>query len=225
MSVLSLLGLEGCVSVDSRIINIAQPKLEEKYNSEFSAVSIGNRMDSDTATIIFEDSKGNRFTAIVENETEAVDDDYIRCVVSKQISEKLKKCFSDIDVCYKTIIISDDCSEENNKDILLDDFKEKYHLTGVMVYLSLKDSDINADSIKGMVEDICRFSENEQIEVSASVFKLSDEDFEKCCEEIDEAYDINNTWFARYSPLKSGTVFVSNKDINPGVNEIIDELS
>ncbi|MBQ5994621.1 MAG: hypothetical protein IJL63_02050 [Clostridia bacterium] len=226
MGVLSFLGIEGCVSIDSRIVNIAKPQLEEKYNTEFEVLSIGNRTDMKTATMIFEDINGIRFTVVVDSETNEVEDDYIRSIIAHKIGGRLKKCFEDsnIDICFRTFVICDDCAQETNTEISLDDFSKQYNLRQIMVYCAIDDSSSTEQSLKSTIENLQGISKEKNIDISCSAFSLDSTSFAECSEKIEKAYDINNTWFDQYNPIKN-IVFTVNKDtVNPEIEKIINEL-
>ena len=203
MTALLFTSLMGCNQIDNKAIDVARPKLEEKYHTEFNAISIGNRMDYDTATIFFKDKEGIGFSANVNSDTGEVEDDYIRHIIDSYFENEINiKCEEfDVEAVPKAVILCDDCSSENNTDISVEEFKEKYNMNEVMVDVAVN-SDVDTEKLESMVNSFSDVSKSHGVKIYTTVYSFDESDYIRCAKELLYYPTVSDAWFDGFNPVK-----------------------
>lgn len=106
---------------------------------------------------------------------------------------------------------------ETNRKISLDSFKEEYKLNSVIVYLCLNNNTCDYSKLLDTFEKL-----NRKLDVKISVFaySLGETQFQECKLNISKTLDINDTWFAEYSPENTFVFSVENGLLSPDRSSI-----
>lgn len=139
-------------------IETASEKLALKYGEDFKAFLIGDRLDRPTSKIAFEaeNSPEVTFSAEINTDTGECTDDYVRRCIGKklgdELAEKLKK---DTASACAVKLISDDDREETAADMSVTEYFEKYHVTGMLIYMIAPSQGDDKDALSDKIKRAC----------------------------------------------------------------------
>lgn len=121
------------------VIEAAQTLLGQKYGLSFQVMTIGNRLDTDTAdlTVIAEDDPDRCFKAVVNQDLQNCSDNYVRrcvgCKLGSELLEGMKKNGKEVACAVK--LLADDDGEETETELTAEEYAERYHLSGILIYM------------------------------------------------------------------------------------------
>lgn len=208
-------------------VDIVTDKLEKKYNCKFVADSIGNRYDTGSATVYLHPETDSKiiFTAVIDEESGEIKDDYIERVVAEKIKNKVEEKFtsSGVNVALSVLLYGSDSIEETNQNITCDEYFEKYDVQSVHFYLVIDENTLNSETpvkVESILNE-CYNLYNSNIAVLGYV--ICDK-FEECKSELDVAPDISNTWFSTYNPVRTFKCSISNGKLSTSGDSLSSEL-
>lgn len=228
MALTTMVTMNACSKINNETANDVCTALSEKYGESFVAVKIGDRFNTDSAKLYVHpaDNETLVFSARIDKDSGKVEDNYIRVIIASEFKNKIKENLVAYQIpCELNVsLLCHDASDETNTKISVDDFAEKYSLSGITVYLPVKSSLIDEDAIEDIVVAFKKANETFGINVSVMVYRISDEKFDACVEDMSSYPDITNTWFDSYGV--QGTAIISVKDgvVTPHVSEIIKSI-
>ena len=147
---------------------------------------IGDRFNTDSAKLYVHpaDNEDILFTARINKDTGAVEDNYIEEKVNYQVEDTLKNAFelNGISAASRCMVVTrDTLSVETERNIHLKPLSEKYGFTHYTVYLVLKDGTYTAHDVLNAV----KFA-NDTIGVKLVIagYVFEDDGYSKCVSEI-----------------------------------------
>lgn len=228
MALTTMVTMNACSKINNETANDVCAALSEKYGESFVAMKIGDRFNTDSAKLFVHpaDDESLVFSARINKDSGKVEDNYIRAIIANEFKNEIKENLAAYQVpCGLNVgLLCHDASDETNTKISVNDFAEKYSLSGITVYLPVKSSFIPEDAIDDIVTAFKKTNETFGINVSAMVYRISDEQYDACVEDMSSYPDITNTWFDSYGV--QGTAIISVKDgvVTPQVSEIIKSI-
>lgn len=228
MALTTMVTMNACSKINNETANDVCTALSEKYGESFVAVKIGDRFNTDSAKLYVHpaDNETLVFSARINKDSGKVEDNYIRAIVANEIKNEIKSKLASLQVPYElnVSLLCHDASDETNAKISVEDFANKYSLSGITIYLPIKSSFVSEDAIESIVAAFKETNEAMGISVSAMVYSISDEQFDACVKDMSSYPDLTNTWFDSYDV--QGTAIISVKDgvVTPRVSEIIKSI-
>lgn len=228
MALTTMVTMNACSKINNDTANDVCTALSEKYGESFVAVKIGDRFNTDSAKLYVHpaDNETLVFSARINKDSGEVEDNYIRAIIASELKGKIKEHLASYQVpCELNVsLLCHDTSDETNTNISVEDFSEKYSLSGITVYLPVKSSFLAENTVEDIVAAFKKTNDAMGINVSAMVYSISDEQFDACVKDMSSYPDLTNTWFDSYGV--QGTAIISVKDgvVTPQVSEIIKSI-
>lgn len=222
MALTTMVTMNACSKINNETANDVCAALSEKYGESFVAVKIGDRFNTDSAKLYVHPAENENllFTARINKDTGAVEDNYIEEKVNYQVEDTLKNAFEQkgISAVSRCMVITKDPLSVDNGDYTPQGFSEKYGFNHYTIYLVLKEGDYSAADVLSVVK-----STNETIGVKLVVagYVFEGNAYSECASEIQSTPDISITLIEAKSPISSFDV-----NVEQGVCSITeDELS
>lgn len=222
MALTTMVTMNACSKINNETANDVCTALSEKYGESFVAVKIGDRFNTDSAKLYVYPAKNENilFTARINKDTGAVEDNYIEEKVNYQVEEALKNAFEQngISAVSRCMVVTKDPLSVDNGDYTPQGFSEKYGFNHYTVYLVLREGDYSAADVLSAVK-----SANETIGVKLVIagYVFEGNGYSECASEIQSTPDISITLIEEMSPISSFDV-----NVEQGVCSITeDELS
>lgn len=189
-------------NTETSVLN-ARMLLEQKYNMPFEVEKIGNRLDRDTVSLFMHpvSQPDLCFTATLNNGNMTCNDNLIKRIVGKSISDALTYALAEsgIFTSCSAYILSDDDSAETNTDIETKEFFERYHADTVMLYMAINGRP--SPDVNEKVESVCReFAEHNGVSTVLNAFYIIG-DFDACTQAMAHNPEMSSSWFDSYHPV------------------------
>lgn len=194
----------GCMQSSSNTAEEVCTALSDKYGEEFQAVSIGDRIDTNHSKLYVHPISNEEvlFTAVIDDNTGKITDNYIVETVNLQIKDKLKEnCKKKgIETEARVMAITRNGLEINtNKKHSPESFMKEYDLNNYLVYLIAKQNDITTEEIKEVIKKT-----EEELNIKMLVVGyILDEGYDECSEEMKKYPEISKTMIESYNPVAS----------------------
>ena len=231
--ILSLLNLIGCSAIDKDTATQITTALQEKYVEEFKCDSIGNRFGTatnDTVTGYCYPSNEPEvlFTAVMDKDGNLVEDTYIPSYVTDILEKAIIEEFQSQEiVAHVNAVLStnDEITDVRLNDLTLNNFLTEQSISGFTAHIIIDESS-NVEKLGTSIHDVySKLSEKYlQLVLGSYVRVLSNSDFSKCANEMDQNPTVSKTFFKDYDV--KGEVIVGILDGKPTkeINEIQNEL-
>ena len=210
MALTTMVTMSACSKINNDTANDVCSALSEKYGESFVAVKIGDRFNTDSAKLYVHpaDNEDILFTARINKDTGAVEDNYIEEKVNYQVEDTLKNAFelNGISVASRCMVVTRDTLSVETEEYTPQTFSEKYGFTHYTVYLVLKDGTYTAHDVLNAV----KFA-NDTIGV-------------KRVSEIQSTPDISITMIEAISPISSFDVNVEQGMCSITEDELSEKL-
>ena len=142
MALTTMVTMSACSKINNDTANDVCSALSEKYGESFVAVKIGDRFNTDSAKLYVHpaDNEDILFTARINKDTGAVEDNYIEEKVNYQVEDTLKNAFelNGISAASRCMVVTRDTLSVETEEYTPQTFSEKYGFTNYTVYLALK---------------------------------------------------------------------------------------
>ena len=180
----------------------AKECLGQKYGMSFEALKIGNRLDRDTADLwmVPEDDPSLSFKAVINNDTMECRDNYVRRSVGRRLSAGLTGKLSEDGIRAACVIkpLSGDDSGETEPMIPIEEYAERYGLSGLLIYMIVPAASFDGDAqdkIKAACSDL-----GERYHATAVLCcYVIGERYEECESELLADPDVNSGDFDYFS--------------------------
>ena len=231
--ILSLLNLIGCSAIDKDTATQITTALQEKYVEEFKCDSIGNRFGTatnDTVTGYCYPSNEPEvlFTAVMDKDGNLVEDTYIPSYVTDILEKAIIEEFQSQEiVAHVNAVLStnDEITDVRLNDLTLNNFLTEQSISGFTAHIIIDESS-NVEKLGTSIHEVySKLSEKYlQLVLGSYVRVLSNSDFSKCANEMDQNPTVSKTFFKDYDV--KGEVIVGILDGKPTkeINEIQNEL-
>lgn len=229
MALTTMITMNACAELNQQTSSDVCNALSQKYGKNFVATKIGDRFNTDHAVLYLhpENDESLVFTATIDRETKEVSDNYIRRKMSLSYSEDLVKSVdsSIAEIGVSAMLTCTDPSEETNFDITADEFSEKYSLSQITFYITIKNSCVKEEAVKEIVSVVLEKQDSWDVEISALIFNISDSQFDSCVSDMAISPKINSSWFSEYDCIGNSAFTFTDGEINPGIQTITKELT
>ena len=231
--ILSLLNLIGCSAIDKDTATQITTALQEKYVEEFKCDSIGNRFGTatnDTVTGYCYPSNEPEvlFTAVMDKDGNLVEDTYIPSYVTDILEKAIIEEFQSQEiVAHVNAVLStnDEITDVRLNDLTLNNFLTEQSISGFTAHIIIDESS-NVEKLGTSIHEVySKLSEKYlQLVLGSYVRVLSNSDFSKCANEMDQNPTVSKTFFKDYDV--KGEVIVGILDGKPTkeINEIQNEI-
>ena len=220
MALTTMVTMSACSKINNDTANDVCSALSEKYGESFVAVKIGDRFNTDSAKLYVHpaDNEDILFTARINKDTGAVEDNYIEEKVNYQVEDTLKNGISAASRC---MVVTRDTLSVETEEYTPQTFSEKYGFTHYTVYLVLKDGTYTAHDVLNAV----KFA-NDTIGVKLVIagYVFEDDGYSKCVSEIQSTPDISITMIEAISPISSFDVNVEQGMCSITEDELSEKL-
>ena len=156
MALTTMVTMSACSKINNDTANDVCSALSEKYGESFVAVKIGDRFNTDSAKLYVHpaDNEDILFTARINKDTGAVEDNYIEEKVNYQVEDTLKNAFelNGISAASRCMVVTRDTLSVETEEYTPQTFSEKYGFTHYTVYLVLKDGTYPAHDVLNAVK-------------------------------------------------------------------------
>ncbi len=202
MAMATMVSTTGCLGGSYSTASKVTKALEEKYGEKFTATSIGNRLNTGSATLYLypSDNKDLLFTATISNSTGEVEDDYAIRKVCYQIESQLVQNCEDAGVsavaCCVITPKSDldvDTEVEYTPETFLSTYGEKGRFDDYLMYIVVDNSNLDIEAFETALLYICN---KLNVELGCYVFFAPDEEAFEACEE----------YFAKYPSVTEASI-------------------
>lgn len=225
MALTTMVTMSACSKINNDTANDVCSALSEKYGESFVAVKIGDRFNIDSAKLYVHpaDNEDILFTARINKDTGAVEDNYIEEKVNYQVEDTLKNAFelNGISAASRCMVVTRDTLSVETEEYTPQTFSEKYGFTHYTVYLVLKDGTYTAHDVLNAV----KFA-NDTIGVKLVIagYVFEDDGYSKCVSEIQSTPDISITMIEAISPISSFDVNVEQGMCSITEDELSEKL-
>lgn len=209
MALTTMITMNACSKINNETANDVCTALSEKYGESFVAVKIGDRFNTDSAKLYVHpaDNENILFTARINKDTGAVEDNYIEEKVNYQVEDILKDAFEQkgISATSRCMVVTKDPLSVDKNEYTPKSFSEEYGFSHYTIYLVLKDGDYSSSEILSAVK-----SANETIGVKLVIagYVFGEDGYSDCASEIQSTPDISITLIEAKSPTSSFDVNV-----------------
>lgn len=198
-------------------------QLSLKYGCDFTATEIGNRIDRESADLYLYPNYDNTLTfkATLNTETGEVSDNLIRRIVQKKFADTLCESLGnfEIDATASVLFLSESDFEENNLNISLEEYIQKYNVHSASIYMSVNKETVTEFVSNDLIES-CRGIANEYgMDLVVYGFVYSD-NYNSISEEQEKEPDIVISWFKDNSPQNSFKFAIVNGECNVSEEEL-----
>lgn len=229
MALTTMITMNACAELNQQTSSEVCNALSQKYGENFVATKIGDRFNTNHAVLYLhpENDESLVFSATIDRETKEVSDNYIRRKMSLSYSENLVKSVdsSIAEIGASAMLTCTDPSSETNSDITAEEFSEKYSLSQITFYITIKSSCVSEDAVKEIVSVILEKQDSWNVDISALVFNISDSQFDSCVSDMVISPKINSSWFSEYDCIGNSAFTFTDGEINPGTETIMKELT
>ena len=159
-------------------------RLNAKYNEKFEAEYIGNRIDTNSATLYVhpKDTPKLMFKAVIDNDGN-VTDDYVSNIIIYQIENDIVDEFSKIGIdCAVDGSIISDVSEETDKSLSVNEFADKHNIEDIYFKIGFYDESISKEKMLLTFKNI---SQKYSSGLLINGYFLSTDKYLKCAKKFD----------------------------------------
>ena len=221
---------EGMVDTVNRItddiIKETTENLKIKYECDFKALKVGNRIDTGSTTIYFcpEDNEKIVFIATVDAETNKVKDDYITKLVSEKIKDKCENKFDShkLSATCNVYIYGETPDDETNTEITVDDYLAMYPVSSIFIYMAVDNACVD-EIAHSLIQSVKELSSEYDVPVVVSGFVVG-KDYNECRKQLDIEPDVSDTWFYDFDVLSSFKFAVTDSVCNVSEQDIFSEI-
>ena len=129
----------------------------EKYNEEFEAEYIGNRIDTNSATLYVhpKDTSKLMFTAVINDGN--VTDDYVSNIMTYKVQNDIVESFNKYNIdCAVDVEIVTDIKPEINTNLSIEEFVKKHNVSGMYVKAIYCDDNISKEQLVRIFKNISK---------------------------------------------------------------------
>lgn len=198
--------------------NTVCERLNEKYNEEFEAEYIGNRIDTNSATLYVhpKDTPKLMFTAVIDNDGN-VTDDYVSNIMTYKVQNDIVESFNKYNIdCAVDVEIVTDIKPEINTNLSIEEFVKKHNVSGMYVKAIYCDDNISKEQLVTIFENISK-SYSFKLVINGYFFDI--ENYRQCSQKFDTYPSYGDTLIKRYNPYKTFTLCVSKEESTPSLHE------
>lgn len=209
MALSAMITMNACSKINKETANDVCAALSEKYGESFVAIKIGDRFNTGSAKLYVHPADDDKilFTARIDKNTGAVDDNYMEEKVNYQVEDILKNAFKQegISAVARCMVVTKDPLSVEIGEYTPKSFSDKYAFDHYTIYLVLKDGAYSAADIIRAVR-----TANERIGVKLVIagYLFSGDSYLDCKTEMESIPDIGITMIESKSPLSSFDVNV-----------------
>lgn len=209
MALTTMITMNACSKINNETANDVCTALSEKYGESFVVVKIGDRFNTDSTKLYVHpaDNESIIFTARINNDTGAIEDNYIEEKVNYQVEDILNNAFEQegISAASRCMVVTKDPLSVEISEYTPKSFSEKYAFNHYTIYLLLKDGDYSATDILSAVK-----SANELVGVKLVIagYVFGEDGYSECVAEIQSTPDMSITMIEAKSPTSSFDVNV-----------------
>ena len=163
--------------------NTVCERLNAKYNEKFEAEYIGNRIDTNSATLYVhpKDTPKLMFKAVIDNDGN-VTDDYVSNIIIYQIENDIVDEFSKIGIdCAVDGSIISDVSEETDKSLSVNEFADKHNIEDIYFKIVFYDKSISKEKMLLTFKNI---SQKYSFGLLINSYFLSTDKYLKCAKKL-----------------------------------------
>lgn len=228
MALTTMITMNACSKINNETANEVCAALADKYGESFVAVKIGDRFNTDSAKLYVHPASDETlvFSARIDKESGKVEDNYIRTIVADKIKDQIKSTLTSSQVpCELNVsLLCQDASDETDTKISVEQFASKYSLSGVTVYLPIKECSVSENTVENIVTAFKETNEDIGVTVSAMVYSIADDQFDVCVNDMKSSPELTNTWFDSYGVKGNSIISVKDGCATPEVTEILGSL-
>lgn len=200
MSMISMLYLQGCTETGRQTAREVCDVLESRYDETFTATQIGGRWNTDSAKVFVHPDNNEElmFTAVINQNTREVKDDYFVQMVNDIINKALEHNFAEnhIQGTARSYVAYDDAYQYAERNESPEKLQEACGLEYYVTYIIL-DSEQEPEDVKEIIRKTC---EEQRITMIAVVFDLPSDEYEACRSAMKKNPEMNETLIKRYDP-------------------------
>lgn len=225
MSLATMITMNACSKINSKTANDVCNALSEKYGESFVVVKIGDRFNTDSAKLYVHPSNNEMilFTARINKDTGAVEDNYIEEKINYQVEDILKNTFEQkrISVSSRCMVVTKDPLDVEVDEYTPKTFSEKYAVNHYTIYLVIKEGDYSVTDILSAVK-----SANELVGVNLVIvgYMFDEDSYLKCVSEIQSIPDMSITMIEAKFPTASFDVNVEQGNCSITDAELAEKL-
>lgn len=204
--------VKGMQELNQQIADEVCKALYEKYDQEFTAVSIGNRWNLKSATLILYPNDNDQvfFKVKIYEKTRDIEDDYQIQLIKKQIEDLIVMKFREKNIkAYARIHYSKErLLKEKIKQCTPSEFAVEMKLQCYIPYLIIEETDCSEVDVEQVLINVCR---EMNITMDAISYFLDTESYKKCQSEMEKNPYISFTMIEYYEPKENMIISVNDK--------------
>ncbi len=198
-------------------------QLSLKYGCDFTATDIGNRIDRESADLYLYPNYDETLTfkATFNTETGEVSDNLIRRIVQKKYADALCESLGSfgLDASASVMFLSKSDFKENNLNISLEKYIEKYSVNSALIYMSVNKETVTEFVSKDLIESFKEIAHEYGMDLVVYGFVFSD-NYNSISEEQEKEPDIVISWFKDNNPQNSFKFAIVNGECNVSEEEL-----
>lgn len=221
---ITVMNLFACTAVKTDVVEETKKQLQEKYNADFGITSIGNRINTGSATM-YGYRIGNEnelFEVVYSHETKNIEEYYVKSKISYEIANDLRSLCNEknINICGSVLLTCDESSSEVNVDMSIPEFLEKYNVSIIAIRVCLDTSSIDTNQCEMFLGALQQLSSKYTKKINVILYPMNEENYLTCSNEIKEQASPSTKWFMDYSNGKEIIISAENNVTTMGAKEL-----
>ena len=221
--------LQGCGLVSENTSDVVVGMLKDKYDREFISTNIGDRYNTDTATLFCypKDNERVHFTVEYDYKNKTISDDFICRSNAVKIDDELQKALNENSMSAATFTTFRNADNDaGNISENISDFIKSANVNELYINSAIKASCIRSeDDIQYIIDTVKALSlRYDNIEVLFSIYTIPDDSFEKCFNDMQTTTYVNDPWFKNYSFISETSFVLENGAANASAEKLASDL-
>lgn len=225
MAVGTMITMSACTKMNKDTAEEVCRALEEKYGQAFTAVKIGDRLNTEHAKLYVHPDEQEEllFTAKLDRTTRMVSDDYIVTKVCFKVKEAIEKAFEEENITSvsRCMIVNSEEKVFEKKDWEPASFMEKHEYDHYTMYLVLDEKNASSDSILHVLKKV---SADLQVKMVVTVCLFGTEAYEACKDEMMQYPEMSLTMIESHNPGSTFDVVIDKGIPSITENELAQKI-
>ncbi|MFI3326523.1 MAG: hypothetical protein R3Y35_10170 [Clostridia bacterium] len=208
-----MFNLAACSAINQKTSNEVCKHLEEKYGCSFTALKIGDRINTSSTTlyICLEDDP-NVIFEVKKYDDGTIKDDYVEGLICNEIDKYVESIFAKYNIACTSnaMILEHEAINEDDTSLSIVSFFEKYSLDYYYLCFAVSNENFEEETLTKALTEIC---ENIGVDITFSGYIYDKDKYAECSQAIAETPTFSKYSYESYSPtanvicvLKDGVI-------------------
>ena len=211
---ISSLSFLSCTNLNKTIADEVCVELRDRYGVEFVAVKIGDRLNTDSATLILypKDNPELRIVAKIDRSTRIVTDDYYQQIICDRLRREIEKSLylHQINATARVFAIISEGKKPDSSDMSFPDLLHLCDFDYYLLFLAIEDSiEYTEELVRSYISELCT---QENISIGVYCYVFDAQQYQLCKDELLENPLISETQMRQFNPINSRSYLINAED-------------